>query len=175
MYYKNKTMMSDTESTDISYVEEAQSPTLTENPTLTETNNNSYLGIQFFCNCFGILLWSSLIILYIAYIVYAVISLAQTSYYDQKDLCPESNAWLFVLILFIVNPKISTEKGNKNKSICIIYFAFCIWACYEYFHVECVSKLNDTLLYKILEINVIVLLIISFGMLVHLCSSYYSV
>jgi hypothetical protein len=138
-----------------------------------------------FCNTFFIfiilLIVCSLILGSIVYVVFAIISLCETSYIEQKNMCKQSNMWLYILINLIissvnttsfVNKRYSDEKQTPILNI-LILFGLLSWGCYELFGVECVNNLHSTLLYIILEINVIVEIIINGIVIITLCTSYF--
>ncbi len=130
------------------------------------TNSNKF-------KCFGIVMGLFFLIgiigLAITYIVYVIISLCETSYHEQKDMCDSSNAWLYLLLSIILGTVISSTKSSRFNSnntsessdnsiysfIEILYFlAFTIWGCIELFQVDCVDELKHTLLYTMLKISV---------------------
>ena len=136
-----------------------------KNITNDETTSN--------CTCImymlGILFILGIIGCVITYIVYVIISLCQTSYNEQKEMCSKSNAWLYLLLGLVVNSIVSiistkqrntgdTEKSKKSN-YCnlsqITSLAFTIWGCIELFGVNCIKELDHTLLYTMLQVSVI--------------------
>jgi hypothetical protein len=119
----------------------------------------------------------------ITYVVYVIKSLCQTSYYEQKNLCSESNAWIYLLLSMVINAfvglcseksKNESEKSNSYCTLTISGLAFMIWGCVELYGVKCVNKLDHTLLYTTLKITVlsnivITCLLMLFG--VFICSA----
>jgi len=118
----------------------------------------------------GILFILGLVAGSISFIVYTIIGLCDLSFKEQKKQCSNSNLWVYVLVNLIVTSMISmsvtkTEKKLKSISILesllsfiiqiLISLGFTVWGCYEFFGVNCIDTLNDTILYKILEINVV--------------------
>lgn len=125
----------------------------------------------------------TLLSLTIAYLVFTIISLCKTSYKDQKDECNESNAWIYILInlisgIIIVGlTKNKKEKIDKNVELSIstiILIGMMIWGCYELFGIKCIINLKKTLLYTMLQINVISRIIINLLMLVIFICYYYT-
>lgn len=122
----------------------------------------------------------------IAYIVYIITSLCETSYSEQKKMCSKSNAWLFLLLSLIVNSIVTSKSGNKAKSNddtksndlileLLVSLGFTIWGCYELFGVKCVGELSHTLLYTMLQISVITdIVIFGFVILFGFCSCFIS-
>jgi hypothetical protein len=115
------------------------------------------------------------IALAVTYTVYVIISLCQTSYDEQKEMCKNSNIWLYLLLNIIcnslitsstVNSKLNSNSKNKNNSnysnlIQVLYvLSFTIWGCIELFGVNCVDNIKSTLLYTMMEVSVFIRLII---------------
>jgi hypothetical protein len=143
--------------------------TIQQKPTINSQQNSEC------CGCLvvmlGVLFAIGLLGLGITYIVYVIISLCRTSYKEQKDMCEESNVWLYLLLSLIIGTMVnsssakskvkSSTSSSKNKSnvpvlvqvVCML--AFTIWGCVELFKVKCVGELKSTLLYTMLEISVI--------------------
>lgn len=120
-------------------------------------NNTSCLII-----CCNIILILALFSASISYVVFSIIALCDLSYKQQKDICKKSNAWIYILLNLISgviifgitkNKKDTNKKDNLLVSY-IILIAMMIWGCYELFGINCVSKLDNTLLYIMLQINV---------------------
>jgi len=120
--------------------------------------------------CGTILLALGIIGCAITYIVYMIMSICQTSYNEQKDICNKSNAWLYLLLSLIINVIVgsaatksqssdnSKYKSNISCKIILQIFTcvtFLIWGCVELFGVECVGDLKSTLLYTMLQVTVI--------------------
>jgi len=136
-----------------------------KNVTNDETTSNS----TYIMYMLGILFILGIIGCAIIYSVYVIISLCQTSYNEQKEICSKSNAWLYLLLELVVNSIVSkisikqkntgdTEKSKKSNYrdlLQITSIAFTIWGCIELFGVNCVKELNHTLLYTMLQVSVI--------------------
>jgi len=116
-------------------------------------------------------LCASLLVLYFVFIIYSIISLCKTSYYHQKQLCEYSDIWVFNIVSLIVAPSLSNNiiKScyTKDKRFllknCLIYVIIIIWGTHECFIVRCISKLYDTLLYDILQINIMYGILLMFA------------
>jgi hypothetical protein len=100
----------------------------------------------------------------ITYIVFIIMSICQTSYSEQKDICEKSNAWLYLLLNMIISIIIRSTKLNSTDSTnlkchflaeLLVGFVFVIWGCIELFGIGCFDKLKSTLFYTMVEISVI--------------------
>ena len=129
-------------------------------PTKNENNNSDKISCLIIC-C-NIILILALFSASISYIVFSIMSLCKISYHQQKDICNKSNAWIYILLSLISGVIIfgitKNKKDNNKKDHLlvsyIILIAMMIWGCYELFGINCVSKLHNTLLYIMLQINV---------------------
>lgn len=115
----------------------------------------------------------------IAFLVFTIMSLVRTSNNEQKHICHQSSAWIYVLIHLLLNGFLYNNNDNNNndddnKSVCTIcsnltklagIAAMTAWGIFELFGVHCVKELKGKLLYVILQIFVIVD-IITMGFLV---------
>lgn len=132
------------------------------------------------CIFFGIILVFGVFGCIITYIVYVIMSLCETSYSEQKDMCKESNVWLFLLLDLIAKlivgnlsakskynsiQESNTESKSNNTLESLISLSFAIWGCYELFGINCVDNLKSTLLYTMLQVTVINNIII-FGIII---------
>ena len=113
----------------------------------------------------------------ISYVVFSIIALCDLSYKQQKDICKKSNAWIYILLNLISgviifgitkNKKDNNKKDNLLVSY-IILIAMMIWGCYELFGINCVSKLNNTLLYIMLQINIYLRIITNLIVIASIC------
>lgn len=151
---------------------------LNPSPHIELVNSSDKFGCL--AGCVGILFALGLIGLGITYVVYVIISLCETSYHEQKDMCGKSNAWLYLLLGLIIGT-VSNTSAAKNKArarsdssesksgsspACstiiqgLVPLCFTIWGCIELFGVGCVGELKSTLLYTMLEVSVIANLVI---------------
>jgi len=129
-------------------------------PTKNESNSSEKISCLIIC-C-NMILILALFSASISYVVFSIIALCDLSYQQQKDRCNKSNAWIYILLNLISgviifgitkNKKDTNKKDNLLVSY-IILIAMMIWGCYELFGINCVSKLHNTLLYIMLQINV---------------------
>jgi hypothetical protein len=145
---------------------------------ITETfppkNKNKTSCLIICCNMILIL---ALFSASISYIVFCIIALCDLSYQQQKDICNKSNAWIYILLNLISgviifgitkNKKDTNKKDNLLVSY-IILIAMMIWGCYELFGINCVSKLHNTLLYIMLQINVYLRIITNLIVIASIC------
>jgi len=130
------------------------------NKNITENNNSNKISCLIIC-C-NMILILALFSASISYVVFCIIALCDLSYNQQKDICKKSNAWIYILLNLISGVIIfgitkNKKDNNKNSNLLVSYIiliAMMIWGCYELFGINCVSKLNNTLLYIMLQINV---------------------
>lgn len=103
----------------------------------------------------------------ITQIVFDIIALKQTSNNEVTDECPSSALWSFVLVSLILNclslifqSGSSKKEETQNKqgitiNVITVNVAVCVWGCIELWGVECVSEVDDTLLYTMAMVHVI--------------------
>lgn len=142
--------------------------------TKTENNSNNFSCLIICCNMILIL---ALFSASISYVVFSIIALCDLSYKQQKEICKKSNAWIYILLNLISgviifgitkNKKDTNKKDNLLVSY-IILIAMMIWGCYELFGINCVSKLDNTLLYIMLQINVYLRIITNSIVIASIC------
>jgi len=97
---------------------------------------------------------------WIAFYIFCAFSLDKTSYTEQKDLCPESNAWVFVIsmLIYLCLECVTTPLQNNNiaKNIQLsMACLFAVWSVREFFFVSCVSNLSNTYLHTVLLIDMV--------------------
>jgi hypothetical protein len=99
----------------------------------------------------------------IANIVFEIMSLCQLSYSEQKDKCQASNAWVYILVNLILSFSAASSVNKEKKDnfsilhiiqICIL-LGMTIWGIYEFFGVNCLDNIKSTLLYTMLEVEII--------------------
>ena len=149
--------------------------TFPTNKNITESNNsNKFSCLIICCNMILIL---ALFSASISYVVFCIIALCDLSYKQQKEICKKSNAWIYILLNLISgviifgitkNKKDTNKKDNLLVSY-IILIAMMIWGCYELFGINCVSKLDNTLLYIMLQINVYLRIITNSIVIASIC------
>jgi hypothetical protein len=159
--------------TDISLSNDIEANRIIVIPSTNKTETNKYERLS----CFGAIIFLifaiGLVGLAITYIVYVIISLCQTSYNEQKDMCANSNVWLYLLLSIILGTmtsslttksRLNSNHSSKSKNnlnsilpglIQVLYgLTFTIWGCIELFGVNCVGQLKHTLLYTMMEVSV---------------------
>jgi hypothetical protein len=102
----------------------------------------------------------------VVWFAYTIKSLCDLSYHDQKDLCPGSNAWLYLLLtvsLFTnwITPTTDLKSWSKVQVIIgtFVQLGITSWGCAEMLGVPCIDQLYDTTLYLMLAITVVLNLI----------------
>jgi hypothetical protein len=158
---------------------ESLSPKSLEKPNLNKTITESNNSTKFSCLiiCCNMILILALFCASISYVVFSIIALCDLSYKQQKDICKKSNAWIYILLNLISGViifGITKNKKDKNKKdnlllSYIILIAMMIWGCYELFGINCVSKLNNTLLYIMLQINIYLRIITNLIVIASIC------
>ena len=142
--------------------------------TFSTKNESKFSCLIICCNMILIL---ALFSASISYIVFSIIALCDLSYQQQKNICKKSNAWIYILLNLISgviifgitkNKKDTNKKDNLLVSY-IILIAMMIWGCYELFGINCVSKLHNTLLYIMLQINVYLRIITNLIVIASIC------
>ena len=143
----------------------------------TRNINSKYDTSSIFC----IILLLLVIIIIILYVIYTIIGLANLSYHDQLSICPESNIWLFELLSLVVSSCIvplyfyimtsSKKLSPANAKLSDILFTVAIiifmWGFFELISVNCLKKLNNTILSNMLHYNVIGTTAVFFALLTH--------
>ena len=84
------------------------------NSLITKSNYKNRITNVFFI-CTIVLFSFCLVIGSILYLVFAIMSLCYTSYAEQKNMCEQSNMWIYILINLIIN-SINTTSLMRNKS-----------------------------------------------------------
>lgn len=114
-------------------------------------------------DCIGVLLLLIGVGVVAVWYIYMIKSLCDISYRDQKDLCPGSNAWLYLLFSISVFMNVygilnmwfdaSSRKAHLVGNA-ILLVATTGWGCVELFGVSCINELYNTLLYLMLTATV---------------------
>lgn len=113
-----------------------------------------------YCQCCKTCLQLLLLFGWVSYYILAIISLSTTTYQQEREICPLSDLWLYLLLSLIGNVSlitISTQRSHPNiysqlkTNIVIIIFKtlFIIWWSLEIQYSGCLHKLEDTHLYYI--------------------------
>jgi hypothetical protein len=139
------------------------------NTKVIDINDSEKYGTCIICG--SILFALGVISCIITYFVYMFMSLCQTSYNEQKDICNESNIWLYLLLSLVINVIGSSsvirskyQDHPKSKLIIILQLIiglnFLSWGCIELFGIKCVKDLKLTLLYTMLQVTVIINIVV---------------
>ena len=116
-------------------------------------------------NCIGVFLVLGVVGGVAVWYIYMIKSLCDISYRDQKDLCPGSNAWLYLLFTISLFLNIygmlnmcfdASSKKAHLVGNAILLLASTGWGCAELFGVSCIDELYDTLLYVMLAVTVLI-------------------
>ena len=95
---------------------------------------------------------------YLSYYVIAIISLNTITYRKEREICPLSDLWLYVLFSLIANTAL-VKVNNRNThpniyyllqpnlTIMIIKILFIIWLSLEMIYSVCLLELRNTHLY----------------------------
>lgn len=139
---------------------------------LTDTNYDIlYFNIVSFIKI--VLLLSS----YIFYIILTIIALYNTSYNEQQKECNNSNLWINVLLNLLSNLSllilIKSKNVLYNSIILIINFSFVIWSMWI-FNNSCIDNLKNTLLYTIIQLNIILGIIFIMSFMFYVLCKFYS-
>lgn len=118
-----------------------------------ECNNNKYNLCILIC----------LIILYLIYFTISIITLSNFSINLEKSMCKSSHIWEYLLTsLIIIGLKIRLLLEINNKYINIIIIVpllLLCWGIYEIYGVSCISNLQNTDLYKIVIIQILMYMV----------------
>jgi hypothetical protein len=115
-----------------------------------------------FLTCSIIIFAITFFILIITFIAFSIIGLINTSLEEEYSLCNKSHLCIYsiVSLLLILKMKYTIDvlfKDNSNKnepSNIIVYIeiliniGIIIWGAYEFYGINCVNNLNNTILYK---------------------------
>jgi hypothetical protein len=115
----------------------------------------------------GVILPILLKCVYILFIIFSIMTLVNTSDHELREMCPETNLWIYLLIFLIINiiniinyiknnNNSSNEESKNNFLIKIIILGIICWGSYELWGVECVNEIKSNSIYTMSEISVIV-------------------
>ena len=145
------------------------SGTLITPPSLPQPKSSCFINVCCPCiSCFSVI---SLVTASITYLVFAIIGLVNTSHKEIQDICPNSNIWIYLLVILILNGGFFGNNikaiGERKKSgacgiICnlLLQMGFLCWGAYEIWGVSCVDEIRPDLVYTMAEINVIATIVI---------------
>jgi len=118
----------------------------------TKTSNKNV-----YAQCMTLIIGIAITIGCITLLVYDIIALKRDSAQDIHDECEGSGLWYFVLInviLFVVQIIIVQKDENKTGSL-TLSIVMLTWGSIELWNVDCISNIDDTLLYTVATIHVI--------------------
>lgn len=114
--------------------------------------------------CLGIFITMGILASGILYFVYSIIALTDTSYKELRDICPDSNLWIYLLLTLISSPGLGSLSARNTLStssdvcllICLIIFqlGFICWGAYELWGVDCVNDIKSNIIYTMVCINI---------------------
>ena len=115
---------------------------------------------------------------YIFYIVLTIIALYNTSYNEQINECNNSNLWINVLLNLLSNISllilIKSKNVLYNSIILIINFSFLIWSMWIFNNNNCIDNLKNTLLYTVIQLNIILGIIFIMSLMFYVLCKFYS-
>lgn len=119
---------------------------------------------------FTIIICISLTLLPTMYFIFSIIGLVNTPLSSQRKLCNESQIWIYSLTslitmcdkIYLASLHDTKENTNDNAdkytkiihTFCVLFTTITInlimtcWGIREFYYVECVDNLKDTVLYK---------------------------
>ena len=127
-----------------------------------DNSHNCQSVVKSMCTCMGILLGGAslmgIIGGYVAWLILSIIALSNKSNDDIKDICPNSNIWVCLLILVVIGVVSilgGSKSGEKKEGTILIILlfniAFVIWVGLEV-HKQCaVDHLSDMTIYMYLS------------------------
>ena len=127
-----------------------------------DNSHNCQSVIKSMCTCMGILVGGAslmgIIGGYVAWPILSIIALANKSNDDIKDICPNSNIWVCLLILVVIGVLSivgGSKSGEKKEGTIVVILmfniAFIIWVGLEV-HKQCaVDNLSDMTIYMYLS------------------------
>ncbi|MAP67391.1 MAG: hypothetical protein CMF80_06825 [Candidatus Marinimicrobia bacterium] len=136
-----------------------------------KNNITSNTRDESFClACFGgvsiVLLALGVIAASITYYVYCIISLVRDSNASIQETCADSNLWVYILVVLIMN--LVLAKGNSNKkeeemnAICnlfvsiIVLSSMCTWGSVEFWRPCVQDKLSNLLIFTMVKTTLII-------------------
>ena len=127
-----------------------------------DNSHNCQSVVKSMCTCMGILLGGAFLMGiiggYVAWLILSIIALSNKSNDDIKDICPNSNIWVCLLILVVMGVLSilgGSKSGEKKEGTILVIasfnLAFVIWVGLE-LHKQCaVDHLSDMTIYMYLS------------------------
>jgi len=136
-------------------------------PPQSDTPTDTFLNVCLPCSL--IVATISFVGAIITNCVFSIIALVETSHKELQEDCPETNIWIYLLVILITSnsttriacKSLTDSKDNGVVLGCslISNLAIIIWGGYELWGINCVDKSN--LIYTMVSINVIAYLVIT--------------
>jgi len=101
-------------------------------------------------------------------IIFSTIGLVETSHNKLQEQCPDTNIWIYLIGTIIIScgacNNVQLAIGDETSRRTALYgiipmIGWLLWGVYELWGVDCVNEIDDTIIYRMLEINVIALLV----------------
>lgn len=127
-----------------------------------DDSNNCQSVVKSMCTCMGILVGGATLLGiiggYVAWLILSIIALSHKSNDDIKDICPNSNIWVCLLILVVIGVLSivgGSKSGEKKEGTIVVILmfniAFIIWVGLEV-HKQCaLDNLSDMTIYMYLS------------------------
>jgi hypothetical protein len=136
-------------------------------PTAPESSLDKFLNCCIPCGLFtGALVCIGAVI---TNMVFSIIALVETSHKELQKECPETNLWVYLLIIVILgtgNTRRTIQSSLKEDiNICailcgmIMHLGLLGWGVYELWEVNCVNDIKSNLIYTMTLINVVACLV----------------
>ena len=109
----------------------------------------------------------------IAWYVFDILAIVSVSPTHATHLCPASHLWDFMLMYVVIIGMVLLTcmlQENSKTYWCGVLFlslALTVWGALELCIVACVNELTHTLLYKMVNINVVGAILAYFGMIMY--------
>ena len=115
------------------------------------------------CQSMMILLCFASALLFVGLFITSILALTDISYYKQKELCPASDCWVFVLMHVLIGTiaiwnHLTTVNDLLISAIWTIIriiwvFGFAIWGLYELWGISCPRGFERSLLYGVMAVH----------------------
>ena len=130
--------------------------------TKDDDSNNCQSVVKSMCTCMGILVGGAFVLGiiggYVAWLILSIIALSNKSNDDIKDICPNSNIWVCLLILVVIGVLSiigGSKSGEKKEGTLVVVLlfniAFIIWVGIEVHNSCALNNLSDMTIYMYLS------------------------
>ena len=127
-----------------------------------DDSNNCQSVVKSMCTCMGILVGGASLLGiiggYVAWLILSIIALSNKSNDDIKDICPNSNIWVCLLILVVIGVLSiigGSKSGEKKEGTLVVVLlfniAFIIWVGIEVHNSCALNNLSDMTIYVYLS------------------------